>query len=1023
MNRDNFNFSFIEEDDENDNVKRFSFGILYIILFYIDFNLGLKIYIKEFLLDLYIHRYYPSYCKHALRALNNNYRYDWIMSSFEIHNRLFYNSQIKIKIYFTYDYYEIYYIDEHTTVYDLYLDIYNNSKFFKNFKNKKLYWIYLVQNDLLKDELLPDEMKESYEQEINELRNINQESFKNIIEENNNNIDISLNKNNSSFNNSTFISNNNITINKNKEKKKRKLDEDYIQYLIDNKGFNKHIFSLEPDFFDNNKNYKDNLNSEDNIKSNNKKREKSELNNNKEKSSSFSSSSSSSSSSLENNSNSDNKKEKENKKKEIKYIIEKERREEIGDGKEKGKFINKQLKRINLKSNEFVLEFLGNLEDKLHFNFAKNLKVNMIKNKSEEEEDINNSESENYSDYNSSNSYETSDGPHIEKKFGTPGNILPDDAFKFDIIFNYFHFQICPRFYINNFLNEKILEQNDKYIESLSEEEQNNIFEIVSKYFVFDKRNKVVKYDLGKKLGILLIANMRLFHKELNKSSKLIKYKKEKLYSYFFPKNILQHSAFKNMMERMENLITLRMNSTRNRSNLENEFIKLCMNYKEFYSTIYENVYIDITNKDIATINGINENLDLIHLKFVNICINFEGISILEKETYNKLLIFEFSDIVRIYLKNENIIKINIYNENKKYPVEIKLNLIFNYKEDISDTSSENNNNKILNYNEFDAYFLYEDIISYIQFNLLINTQTKIVQNIEDFNFIYMKKNKYQNFSDIKRMNEIDIKRFKIVKKNSDIYSIYKNKKEEKNNENESKIDEIKEKEESKIKSISHKDILSDILKKNPQVAMMKELREKETKEYEKKQNIKRVNKSLLSSYSNITGNNENDDDFFSDIKVTGLNTNIEKNKIKKKEERMEKIKKQTFNIEELLINDNKTEDIMKEIEEEQKKWEEKINSSGSSFNITSSKKDMNNNNEYEIKIFEFNNMEDKTKKHIIREKKLENKIEKAQILLKDKNLVSSKTREKLKKENESDISMSESSYLSFLSKNQRYPF
>ena len=113
----------------------------------------------------------------------------------------------------------------------------------------------------------------------------------------------------------------------------------------------------------------------------------------------------------------------------------------------------------------------------------------------------------------------------------------------------------------------------------------------------------------------------------------------------------------------------------------------------------------------------------------------------------------------------------------------------------------------------------------------------------------------------------------------------------------------------------------------------------------------------------------------------------------------------------------------MKEIEEEQKKWEEKINSSGSSFNITSSKKDMNNNNEYEIKIFEFNNMEDKTKKHIIREKKLENKIEKAQILLKDKNLVSSKTREKLKKENESDISMSESSYLSFLSKNQRYPF
>ena len=235
----------------------------------------------------------------------------------------------------------------------------------------------------------------------------------------------------------------------------------------------------------------------------------------------------------------------------------------------------------------------------------------MIKNKSDDE-DMDNSDSDNYSDYNSSNSYETSDGPHIEKIFDTPGNILPDDAFKFDIIFNYFHFQICPRYYINNFLNEKISEQNDKYLESISEEEQNNIFELVSKYFAFDRRNNVVKYDLGKKLGILLIANMRLFNKELNKSSKLIKYKKENLYTYFFPKNIIEHSAFKNMKERMENLITLRMSSTRNRNNLENEFIKLCMNYKEFYSTIYENVYIDITNNDIAKINGINENLILL---------------------------------------------------------------------------------------------------------------------------------------------------------------------------------------------------------------------------------------------------------------------------------------------------------------------------------------------------------------------------------------------------------------------------
>ena len=46
MNRENFNFSiWVYENDKNNNMKRLSFGIFYIILFYLDFNLGLKIYI------------------------------------------------------------------------------------------------------------------------------------------------------------------------------------------------------------------------------------------------------------------------------------------------------------------------------------------------------------------------------------------------------------------------------------------------------------------------------------------------------------------------------------------------------------------------------------------------------------------------------------------------------------------------------------------------------------------------------------------------------------------------------------------------------------------------------------------------------------------------------------------------------------------------------------------------------------------------------------------------------------------
>ena len=1052
MNRENFDFSFTNESDKNNNVKRFSFGILYIILFYIEFNLGLKIYIKEFLLDLYLHRYFPSYCKHALSALNNNYRYDWIMSSFEIHNRLYYNNIIKVKIYFTNDYFEYYNINEHTTVYDLFNDIFNNSQFFKNFKNKKLYWIYLVQNDPLKDELLPDEMKESYEQEINEIKNLKLKN--NSIEENINNInDISINKNNSSINNSTFMSNTNFNLNKTNEKKKRKYDEDLIQYLFDNKGFNKGIFTLYPESNDYQRNNSNDFDYEDNIENINNNinqtSKKLNLNNNNKSESSSESSSSDSKTSNKNNNKEENKsnnnkkeEEKEETKKKSKEIINIQK-EEIEEEKMRsldGRYDNKQLKRINLKSNEFVLEFLGNIEDKLHFNFAKNLKLNMLKNKSDEDDD-DNSNNDEYNDNDISSSYEESDGPQIEKIYEVPGKILPDDAFKFDIIFNYFHFQICPRFYTINYLNEKIMEQGDRNMENISEEELDNIFELVSKHFMYNKRNNIVKYDLGKKLGILLIANLRLYNKEIIKSSKLIKYKKENLYTYFFPKNILKHSAFKNVMERMENLITLRMNSTINKNNLENEFIKLCMNYKEFYSTIYEDVYIEIINNDIAIINGINENLEPIHFKYVNICINFEGIALLEKDTYKKLLSFDFSDIVKIYLKNENVIKINIYNENKKYPVELKLNFIFNYKEEVSSGSSKNRkkDQKNLNLNEYDAYFLYEDIISLIQFNLLTNTPTKIVKKKEDFNFIYMKKNKYQNFSEVKKMNEIDIKRFKILKNNTDIYSLIKKKeeKEEKKEEEEEEkeMEEIEEKEEEeekedKIRSTVKKDVLSVIMRNNPQMAKMKEIREKEKIEEEKKHITKRTNKSIFSSNSIITLNNENEDDFFSDVKVTGLNDNIEKNKKKRRKEREEKIKTKKIDIEQLLNDDAKTEDIMKEIEEEQRKWEEKINSSASSFSITSSMKDNNSNNEYKINIFKFNEMEEKEKKHIIKEKKLENKIENAQRLLKDRDLVSSKTKEKLNKErmerNSSNLthdSMSTSTYLSFLSKNQRYPF
>ena len=1085
MNRENFNFTiWAYENDKNNNMKRFSFGILYIILFYLEFNLGLKIYIKEFLLDLYIHRYFPSYCKNALFALNNSYRYDWVMSAFEIHNRLFNKNKIEIKIYFTYNYYEKYYIDEHTTVYNLFLDVFNNSKYFQNFKDKKLYWIYLVENDPLKDELLPDSIKEEYEQEINEIYSLkekeknNDSEIVNAKEENNKNKHNSINVNNNdtfnktsmSLNNSTIMSNTNINSSETKKKEnKYKIDDEYLQYLIDNKGFNKGMFSLHPEldnFFHNN--LYDSDDSEDNIINNMKSvsssKEVSNTNKNEEEEECSSNSSFSESKTNENKNKNANKEA--NKIKQKKEKIRDSVYGSIVDIKEKekelnyNKCINRNLKRINLKSNEFVLEFLGNIEEKLHIDFADNLQAKLLKNNGQEEDNVSNSEEND--EENSSNSNEESEkeeGAKIKNAFESPNKVLPDEAFKFDLIFNYFHFQICRRFYKQNYLNEDIISQDDNFINHLAEEEQNNIFELISKYFTYDNRNNVVKYDMGKKLGILLIANMRLYNKEIMRSTKLIKYKKENLYLFFFPKKILIHSAFKNVVNGLENLIYLRMKSTVSQNNLEQEFIKSCMNYKEFYSSIYENVYVDIINNDIAKINGVNEDLDSIHLKFANICVNFEGISILERTTYQRLMFFDYSDIVKIYLKNEYTIKINVYNESKKYPMELKLHFVFNYDEESLNSSSRNRKKKgyqkSMNYNEFDAYFLYEDIISFIQFNLLLNTQTKIVQNPEDFNFIYLKNNKYQKFGDIKKLNDSDIRKFKISKQNNDFYTYYKKSKSNSNKKNDNienekediekkeEIEEAKEKDKDKDKDkeskvLSNKDLFHELMKQNPKVAIMNEIREQQKEnEYSKKNSIRTKHKVSSSSITN----NENDvDDFFSDVKVTNLYDNIEKKKEIEKQEKMEKMKKKTFNIESLLKQYEEPEDIMKELEEEQKRWEAKVNSSASSFSLPSmnsknSKNSKNNKkNEYTINLYNYNNMNKKEQKHFIVEKQLEKKIDETKMLLKDRDLVSSGRKKELMEErkkkgetnsnlDKDDKSMSTSTYLSFLSKNQRYPY
>ena len=929
MNRNNFSFSWESIlYDKNKNIGRYSFGVLYILSFYLDFNMGMKTYIKEFLLDLYINKYYPSYCKNMLHGLNNNFRYDWVMSTFEIHNRLFNQNKMEVKVYFTNDKYETYYIDEHTRTYDLFLEIFNKSEIFSQFKDKKLYWIYLIENDPLKDELLPETMKTEYEEEIANL--------KSIMNENNTN----------------------------------KVDYDKIQYLNDNKCFNKDMFSLHPD----------------NKINRNKNRNKTKLN---ETQYDFNNSS--------DVANNDSKNasppittERKNDEKEVKNIPE----------IDYNLCSNKHILRINLKSNELVLEFLGKIEEKLHMDFSNKLQQRLIKYTEDIEEEVE-EDKENSDDDSSKKS---------GKYYESPNKILPDEAFKHDLVFNYFHFQIGRRFFLPNILDKNLQTNPNVNLNIFTKTEQETIFEQTSKLFTYDYRNTLVQYDVGKKLGILLIVNTKSFNEELKNSTKLKKYQKEFLYPYFFPIKILRHASFKNIsMGELDDLIKKYMKMTKHQESLIQEFLKLCVNYKEFFSTIYENVYIEIINYDLAENYKLNENLELLSHMYINICINIDGISFLDIDTYKEIMHFSFSDLVKVYLKDEYTIKLNLYKEEKKYPIELKILLIFSFDEE---KSFSVNHKKIyglkknINFNEYDAYFLYEDIISLIQLNLIINTKTDIISKFEDFNYVFHDSTS-ENFDVVKQINEEDLKKFKSVRNESDCYKKYLLAKKEKLNYKEKKVEVKKDKSDT----INNDNIYEKIVKNNPEIAVQKKINELSSDNQEAIEDflpdVKTDNSNIITT-SKINSNSNNNT----------KRENIENKTAKKKEV----IKESIIDIESLLNKYSDSTEIMNEIDEEQKKWEEKINSSTSSFSLQSLKE---GNIDYKVNLCKYGKLNQKEKKHLVSEKKVIKSINKANQLLKEKGLDDMSVGKK--SEDNSNTSKgnndSRDSYLSIISKKQKYPY
>ena len=84
-----------------------------------------------------------------IRALNNPFRYDWIMSTLEIYRKLD-NSPLTLSVYYPSNdgsFKEDFTVNETTTASDLMSEVLKNSQVLKESKEKDFYWIYFTNND------------------------------------------------------------------------------------------------------------------------------------------------------------------------------------------------------------------------------------------------------------------------------------------------------------------------------------------------------------------------------------------------------------------------------------------------------------------------------------------------------------------------------------------------------------------------------------------------------------------------------------------------------------------------------------------------------------------------------------------------------------------------------------------------------------------------------------------------------------------------------------------------------------
>ena len=139
------NFSFKKNKDEID----YSFVFLTIMCFYFEFNIPMIKRVKSLAYYLFINLSHRKNCKTIIRALNNPFRYDWIMSTMEIYRKID-NSPLNLTVSYPSNdgsFKEDFSITETTTASELMSDILQNSKILKDSKEKDFYWIYISNNE------------------------------------------------------------------------------------------------------------------------------------------------------------------------------------------------------------------------------------------------------------------------------------------------------------------------------------------------------------------------------------------------------------------------------------------------------------------------------------------------------------------------------------------------------------------------------------------------------------------------------------------------------------------------------------------------------------------------------------------------------------------------------------------------------------------------------------------------------------------------------------------------------------